>query len=252
MSKKTQKLGILLELVNLITLTPSDNPAAQKYENRKCRIFAHDAADMIPCVSYQVFTELMRKLDQNGATFEAYLARQISNLYFLLRLAPVLNKTPKKPVERRVSLLTGEEPEEVVDLFPQDLLENGPYASANQLLVNYLTESWNRYQQAGPTRNRREAIAIERLYYLVLEVVRTCGWWTWPFFYHHESLEHVDRMTKLVEEAGDGRIPFAAGQDRGDLWPDVLWQDRGDDEAAETGPVCQSEGPATDSGHEVR
>lgn len=203
--------GVLLELVNLISLSPADNPQARSYENRKCEMYAQDVVRLLPVVTYSVFSEVVGKLDQNSDTLEAYLARQISTLYFLLRLAPLYKANNRDPVVRRWAMLSNEPSHDPRPLFPDGILEGGVINCGNQLLLNYLTESWNRYTYYGGVRSEREAVAHSRLYCLVKEVENTYGWWVWPFFHHFESSEHVDRMTAIVE-ASNGTTPYPQEQ----------------------------------------
>lgn len=208
--------GCLFELINLITLLPADNPQLRSQEQRKCAMMAAEASQVLPTISYSMFTEVLAKLDQNGSTFEAFLARQVSTLYFLLRLKPLTDDIDESATDKRLKMLGDEGEKDVIsgeELFPKDLLEMGPMATANQLLANYLTEGWNWYTQHGSSRTNHEAIALSRLYFLVREVVKVYGWWAWPFLHHYDSSEHVDQMLKLVEEADDGRIPLIARQD---------------------------------------
>jgi hypothetical protein len=200
--------GVLLELINLIVLAPADNPQARSMDGIKAANLSHEATTQLPLVTYSVFAEVAAKLDQSGDTFEAYLARQVSTLYFLLRLAPLYKASVQDSTTKKMALLTGDDVPE--GLFPDGMLGDGPVEAGNLLLANYLTESWNRFTQYGGPSNDREAVGYERLYVLVREVVRVYGWWSWPFFHHYESSEHVDGMTRLAEES-NGRVPIPQG-----------------------------------------
>jgi len=207
---RTPQGAILLELTSVITLSPADNPQAETYENRKAKLLAHDAARVLPLIDYWEFSEVVGHLDQNGETFEAFVSRQISNLYFLLRLRAAAVVTKAKGADKKLAVLNGDDDSLPEIPFPDGILEKTPQATVLQLLANYLTEEWNRYASAGPTRNRHEAIARSRLHYLIQEVVTAYGGWVWPFFYHFESSDHVDHMLKLVEDS-NGRIPLSTG-----------------------------------------
>jgi len=221
-----EKAGVLLELVNLITLLPSDNPQARAYEEGKTAQLAVEAGRILPTLPYSLYVELAATLDQRGSTFDCYVARQLSTLYFLLRLAPMATGIvePPSPTDKRFQLLAEGDEFSISEIaFPEGVLEDSPAATSYRLLSNYLVEQWNWYCSNGPINSTREAVAIQRLYLLVRQVVQAYGWWSWPFFHHHNSSEHVDQMLKLVEDS-DGRFPLSPGPDRSDLRPDVRGQ----------------------------
>ena len=168
-------------------------------------MMSRDAFRILPIVPYEDFSEVLKHLDMSGATFEAHISRQISTLYFLLRLRVVVSAYTQGGTDKRLAMLNDVELPDVP--FPEGLIETSPQHSLLQLLANYLTESWNWYIASGPTRNQHEAIARSRVHYLVLQVVNAYGHWVWPFFYHYESSDHVDHMLKLVEDS-NGRIPL--------------------------------------------
>jgi len=197
MEKQKIKVKILFDYINYVTL-PSNDPQIKLSESRKVSSAVKQISTLLPSISYSMFSEIVTHLDQNGSTFECYLSRQISTLYFLLRLAPIASGS----YENRLNILDPNTKE----LFPEGLLSEDPYKLVGHLLGNYLTESWNWYVEHGPSLTEREVMCNGRLYSLIAEIVRIYGSGTWPFFYHFESSDHVDNMLKLIEE-NNGRIP---------------------------------------------
>lgn len=217
--ERSPQAAVLVELSNLITLEPTDNPQALRHDELQVMTWSRRASRFMHQIPYDDFEEVVGYLDQSADTFEAYMARQISTLYFLLRLHPLALRRRPQGTERRLAVLAEDEEADPPALFPEGVIESPPH-TALDLLANYLTESWNYYSQWGPSRNRREAIARSRAHYLVREVVQIYGSWSWPFFHHFESSVHVDTMLKIVEES-DGHIPPRARQSGSDLRPDV-------------------------------